>query len=80
MDALIKKLVAWLPTNLAAVLGILQAILKFIKETLTLAIDIIAPIIPGDNDDVIIKKIRDIVNLVDEWVEKIKSFLLSVGS
>ncbi len=80
MNVLLKKLIAWLPSNLAAILGIIQAVIKFVKEVATLALDIIAPLIPGNNDDVIIGKVRDFCNAVDGWIEKIKDFLLSVGN
>lgn len=80
MDTLIKKLIAWLPSNIAAVLGIAQAVVKFIKEVATLALDLIAPLIPGNGDDIIIGKVRDFCNTVDGWIEKIKDFLLSVGN
>ena len=79
MNALIAKLVSWIPKNIGAIIGIGQAIVKLGKEICTLALDIIAPLIPGDNDEKLIAKIRDIFNSVDGWLEKIKSFLLSVG-
>lgn len=79
MNTIIKKLLTWLPKNLAAVLGIVQSIIKFVKEVATLALDIIAPLIPGDKDDKLIKIVRDFCNSVDGWVEKIKDFLLKVG-
>ena len=78
METLIKKLLKWLPVNIGALLGILQAVVKFIKEVATLALDIVAPIIPGDGDDKMIKAIRDICNIVDAWIEKIKTFFLTV--
>ena len=79
MNTLIAKLIAWIPKNIVGILGIIQAIIKFGKEIATLALDIIAPIIPGDKDDNIIKTIRDIFNSADGWVEKIKDFLLGMG-
>lgn len=79
MNILLSKLLRWLPTNIGAILGVIQAIIKFVKEIVTLALDIIAPLIPGDKDDKIILWVRDMCNKVDEVVEKIKVFLLSVG-
>ena len=80
MQTLLKKLITWLPTNIGAIIGIAQAIVKFVKELCTLFIDIIAPIIPGDGDDKLVKTIRDACNKIDEVLEKIKSFLLGVGN
>ena len=79
MNALIAKLISWIPKNLAGILGIIQAVIKFGKEVATLALDIVAPLIPGDKDEKVIETIRDIFNTADGWVEKIKSFLLQVG-
>ena len=79
MNTLIAKLISWIPKNIAAILGIIQAIIKFGKEVATLALDIVAPLIPGDKDDNIIKTVRDIFNTVDGYCERVKAFLLQVG-
>jgi hypothetical protein len=79
METLMKKLLAWLPKNIAALLGIVQVVIKFVKEVATLALDLIAPLIPGDKDDKAIKIVRDLCNNVDGWVQKIKDFLLKTG-
>lgn len=83
MDALLKSLIKWLPTNIGALIGIAQAVVKFVKEVCTLAIDIIAPILkipglPPDADDKVIAAVRNICNVVDSWLEKIKTFLFNV--
>ncbi len=70
------KLLKWSPMVIVAFLGILQVGIKFVKEVLTLVIDLLLPIIPGDKFDALIKKIRDGCNTVDAWIEKIKDFLL----
>ena len=79
MNTLLNKLLRWLPTNIGAILGVIQAVIKFVKEIATLALDIIAPLIPGDKDDKIILWVRDMCNKVDEWVEGIKVFFLKIG-
>ena len=73
------KLLKWSPTVLVSILGFVQVGIKFIKEVLTLVIDILLPIIPGDKFDALIKKVRDFCNTLDGWVEKIKTFLLGLG-
>ena len=72
MDALLKKLFQWIPKNIGAIIGILQAVVKFGKEVCTLFIDIVAPIIPGDGDDKLVASIRGVFNTIDEILEKIK--------
>jgi phage-related protein len=75
------KLLKWLPLNLAGLIGIIQGIIKVIKEILTAIINILFPIIPGEgNFEKIVLKIRDIVNKVDEVVEKIKGFFLKAAN
>ena len=79
MQEFLRKLLKYIPTNIVAILGIVQVAIKFGKEVCTLFIDILAPIIPGTKDDEIVTKVRDIFNTVDEWVEKIKGWLLNIG-
>ena len=74
VDILIKKLIAYLPKNLGAIIGILQAGVKFAKELATLLAD--ALFIPQS----VVDKIRAICNAVDGILEKIKAFLLKVGN
>ena len=69
---MIAKLLLWLPRNISAIIGILQAIIKAIKEILTLAAD--ALFLP----QAAIEKIRKIVNAVDGVLQKIRDFLLKV--
>jgi len=73
------KLLSWLPINIAGILGIIQAIIKFIKEVLTLVVNLLLPVIPSHKFDDIVMKVRNIMNKIDEGVEKIKNFLLKVG-
>lgn len=60
----------------ASMLGIVQVVVKFIKELLTLIVNILFPIIPDGKFEEIILKVRSIVNKIDEWLEKIKAKLL----
>lgn len=72
------KILNWLKLNLASVLGIIQAVIKFIKEVLTAAVNILYPVIPSANFQTIVNKVRDIVNLVDGYVETAKAWLVKV--
>lgn len=76
---MLKKLIAWLPSNLGAVIGILQAIVTFVREVAILFGRFLAPIIPGDIDDVWAKRIADWSDRINEALEKAKDFLLNIG-
>jgi hypothetical protein len=78
MAELLAKLKSWIPTNIASLLGIAQAVVKFGKEVCSLFLNLIAPLIPGPNDDAIVIKIRNIFNLLDGAIEKIKEWLLKI--
>lgn len=73
---MIKKLIQWLYVNIAGVLGIVQAVIKALKEILTVIVNIVFPIIPSAKFKAIVMAIRGIVNKLDEIVEKIKGFFL----
>lgn len=78
MGALLAKLKSWIPKNIAGILGIAQAVVKFGKEVATSFLNLICPIIPGDKDVLITQKIRDIFNMIDEAIEKVKKYLLTI--
>jgi hypothetical protein len=61
---------------LAGNLGIIQAVLKFIKELITLIVDILFPIIPIAKFQKVVLTIRAGVETVDGWVEKVKAWLI----
>ena len=67
------SILTWLPRNIAGILGLIQAIIKAIKEILTILANL--AFIPQNT----IEKIRAVVNKIDEWVENIKGFLLNLG-
>ena len=72
----VTKIIQWVMVFLAGNLGIIQAVLKFIKELITLIVDILFPIIPIAKFQAIVLAIRNGVNVVDGWVEKIKAWLI----
>jgi len=77
---MLSKLVRWIPLNLVSVIGIVQAVVKVLKEVLTAIVNLIFPFTPDDGTfERIVKKIRDIVNKIDEILEKIKDFLLKTS-
>lgn len=78
MNAILAKILKWLPVNLGGVIGVLQAIVKLLKEILTLIVDILFPIIPNAKFKVAIEALRKAINAIDAILEKIKGFFLKV--
>lgn len=73
---MLAKLLKWLPANLAGIIGVAQAIVKLVKEVLTLIVDILYPVIPSAKFKQVVDTIRNMVNTVDNWLEKLKGFFL----
>ena len=71
------KLLQWIPLNLVSVLGIVQAVIKVLKEILTAIVNILFPVIPSEKFKAIVTVLRDIVNKADAAVESVKGFLLA---
>ena len=71
------KLLSWIPAFVAPLLGILEAVLKFLKEVLTLIVTILFPIIPHEGFKKVVTKIRTWVDklydLLSQWKDKILS-------
>ena len=58
------KLLTWLPAIIVPLLGIVEAVLKFLKELLTLVVTLLFPIIPSEG-------FRKIITLIRDWIGKI---------
>lgn len=69
------KLLSWIPAIVAPLLGILEAVLKFLKELLTLIVTILFPIIPNESFKKVVTMVRSIVDkaydLLSNWKDKI---------
>jgi len=72
---IVLRVISWIRLNGAALIGILQGIIKVIKELLTLIVDLISLILGHSIGQVIVDKVRDICNMLDGLLEKAKSFL-----
>lgn len=70
------KIWNWIKLNLVSMLGIVQGVVKVIKELLTAIINILFPLIPNVKFQEIVMAVRGVVNAVDEWIEKIKNLIL----
>lgn len=55
--------------TITAIIGIIQGILKLVKEVLTALVNSALPFIPNDK----VQKIRDVLNKIDGWLEAAKN-------
>lgn len=79
---MIQKLLTWLSANGASTLGIVQAVLKAVKEILTGFVNLFGIFGPTKTVQAVVTKVRDFINLIDEKLEDAKGGLLKkiVGS
>ena len=68
------RLLAFIPT----LIGIIEVALKFIKEAITLIVNILFPIIPVAGFKVIVTKIRSIIDIASDWLSKNKEKILAI--
>jgi len=73
IKAVIAKILTVLPNTLMGILGVAQAIVKFLKEVCTLAIDILSPVIP--DVEAVVLFVREKINILDSWLEKLKELV-----
>jgi len=71
------KILKWIAIFLPTILGILEAFLKFVKEVLTLVVDILFPIIPIAKFKVIVTAMRGGVDKISDWLSKNKEKILA---
>lgn len=70
------KIITWILANGATLLGLLQAIIKALKELATGIVNLLSLIIPNSKVPAIVEKVRAIFNKIDELIEKAKGFLI----
>lgn len=70
------KLITWLPTIVATIFGLLEAVLKFLKEVLTLAVDILFPIIPNAKFKAFVTWLRGKIDKFYDVISKAKESIL----
>jgi hypothetical protein len=70
------KILTWLAVNGASVIGMVQAVLKFVKELATAIINLTSILAPEGKAQDLVIKVRGIVEKVDAFVEKYKSYIL----
>lgn len=70
------KIIKWIIAFVPTLIGIVQAAIKFIKELLTLVVDVLFPIIPIGKFKAFVTWLRAAVDTFDTWFQKIKDAIL----
>jgi phage-related protein len=70
------KVITWIMANGATLLGLLQAIVKAVKELLTGVVNLISLILPQSTANKAVEAVRGVLNAIDDVIEKIKGYLL----
>jgi hypothetical protein len=70
------KIVVWILANGATLLGLLQALLKVVKELVTGVVNIISLFLPLEVAEDMVKSLRAFLNTADDFIENIKKFFL----
>ena len=70
------KIITWIFANGATLLGLVQAIIKAIKELLTGVVNLLSLFIPQASADKAVEVVRNILNAIDNGIESIKGFFL----
>lgn len=70
------KVITWIMANGATLLGLLQAVIKAIKELLTGVVNLISLFLPQATANKAVEVVRGVLNAIDDVIEKIKGYLL----
>lgn len=70
------KIITWILVNGATLLGVLQAIVKAVKEVLTGVVNLLSLFMPAEAAEKAVMAVRNALNAVDGWIEKLKGYLL----
>ena len=71
-----SKVLTWVMLNGATALGLLQSIVKAVKELLTGVVNLVSLFIPEEKAEAAVKAVRAALNKIDEVIEAIKGFLV----
>ena len=70
------KFISWIMANGATLIGCVQAIVKAIKELLTGVVNLLSLFMTADQAEFMVKTVRSAMNIVDDFLEKIKGYLI----
>ena len=71
-----SKIISWILVNGATLLGVLQAIVKAIKELVTGVVNLLSLFMPQSAADASVTFLRGILNRIDGVIETVKGYLL----
>lgn len=71
------KIVTWILANGATLLGLIQAIIKAVKELLTGIVNLLSLFMPQEKADAAVTFVRNLVNKADDAMEWVKEKLLN---
>lgn len=70
------KIITWITANGATLLGLVQAVIKAIKELLTGVVNLISLFLPQAAAHKAVEVVRKALNAIDEVIEKLKGYLI----
>lgn len=70
------KVFTWIMANGATLLGVLQALIKAIKELVTGVVNLLSLFMTQEQADNAVATVRRALNAADAFIEKIKVYLL----
>ena len=72
--------ILWLGKNLATILGVVQAVIKLLKELLTGIVNIFFPLFPDNGSfENAVTAVRGFVDKADAFIQQIKELVLGNG-
>lgn len=77
---MITKILTWIKANIAGILGMVQAVIKALKEVLTAVVDLLSIFFPAAGAQKVVLAIRAGLEAIDGWIEKLKPYLIPVVS
>jgi hypothetical protein len=70
------KIFTWLLANGATLLGLVQAIVKAVKELVTGIVNLLSLFMTQEQADIAVATVRSALNWIDNAIENLKGFLL----
>lgn len=70
------KIFSWVMLNGATLIGVLQAIVKAIKELVTGIVNLLSLFLSAEQSEEAVATVRRALNFVDNILENLKGFLL----
>jgi len=75
---MLNKILVWVPKNIGAIIGIVQAALTFVREVCMLATRSIVGLIPGDKDDKAVAAVHKFVQKGLDFLEGLKNWFIKL--